>query len=576
MDKFPLETLRHSAAHVMAAAVKQLFPDVKFDIGPSTEDGFYYDFDMEHRLVPEDLPKIEKAMKKLRGKALEFEKTEMSREAAEEMLKADGQCYKLQRLADIPEGDAITFYKCGDFIDLCRGPHVENTGQIGAVKLTSIAGSYFKGDEKNPMLQRIYGTCFATKEELSAHFAMLEEAKKRDHRKLGKELDLFSFSENVGPGLVLWHPKGAFIRQTFENFWREEHYKNGYDQLYTPHIGRSNLWETSGHLDFYAEGMYAPMEIDDANYYTKPMNCPFHIEIYKSQIRSYRELPLRWAELGTVYRYEKSGVLHGLLRVRGFTQDDAHIICTPEQIEDEIYEVLRFSLEIWKAFGFTDIKPYLATRPEKAVGEPERWDVALTSLEKAVKKAGLECEIDEGGGAFYGPKIDLKIKDAIGREWQTTTIQFDFNEPERFDMTYVGEDGQRHRPFMVHRALFGSLERFFGILLEHYAGAFPLWLAPVQAEIIPITERQHEMAKKIRTELRSRGLRVEIDDRSASMGAKIKDARNQRIQYMLIIGDQELENGTISVRNRKDGQLGELTVKEVAEKMLFEIDNKLN
>jgi threonyl-tRNA synthetase len=387
---------------------------------------------------------------------------------------------------------------------------------------------------------------------------------------------LFSFSENVGPGLVLWHPKGAFIRQTFENFWREEHYKNGYDQLYTPHIGRSNLWETSGHLDFYAEGMYAPMEIDDTNYYTKPMNCPFHIEIYKSQIRSYRELPLRWAELGTVYRYEKSGVLHGLLRVRGFTQDDAHIICTPEQIEDEIYEVLRFSLEIWKAFGFTEIKPYLATRPEKAVGEPERWDVALASLEKAVKKAGLECEVDEGGGAFYGPKIDLKIKDAIGREWQTTTIQFDFNEPERFDMTYVGEDGQRHRPFMVHRALFGSLERFFGILLEHYAGAFPLWLAPVQAEIIPITERQHEMAKKICAELRSRGLRVEIDDRSASMGAKIKDARNQRIQYMLIIGDQELENGTISVRNRKDGQLGELTVKEVAEKMLFEIDNKLN
>jgi len=576
MDKFPLETLRHSAAHVMAAAVKQLFPDVKFDIGPSTEDGFYYDFDMEHRLVPEDLKKIEKVMKKIRGKALEFEKTEMSRQAAEEMLKADGQCYKLQRLADIPEGDAITFYKCGDFIDLCRGPHVENTSQIGAVKLTSIAGSYFKGDEKNPMLQRIYGTSFATKEELSAHFAMLEEAKKRDHRKLGKELDLFSFSENVGPGLVLWHPKGAFIRQTFENFWREEHYKNGYDQLYTPHIGRSNLWETSGHLDFYAEGMYAPMEIDESNYYTKPMNCPFHIEIYKSRIRSYRELPLRWAELGTVYRYEKSGVLHGLLRVRGFTQDDAHIICTPEQIEDEIYEVLRFSLEIWKEFGFTEIKPYLATRPEKAVGEPERWELALTSLEKAVKKAGLECEVDEGGGAFYGPKIDLKIKDAIGREWQTTTIQFDFNEPERFDMTYVGEDGQRHRPFMVHRALFGSIERFFGILLEHYAGAFPLWLAPVQAEIIPITDRQHEMAKKICSELRSGGLRVEVDDRSASMGAKIKDARNNRVQYMLIIGDQELENGTISVRNRKDGQLGEMTVKEVAEKMLFEIDNKLN
>ena len=576
MDKFPLETLRHSAAHVMATAVKQLFPDAKFDIGPSTEDGFYYDFDMEHRLVPEDLKKIEKVMKKLRGKKLPFEKTEMTRKAAKTMLYDDKQDYKLHRLADIPEGDTITFYQCGDFIDLCRGPHVDNSGQIGAVKLTSIAGSYFKGDENNPMLQRIYGTTFATKEELSAHFQQLEEAKKRDHRKLGKELDLFSFSDSVGPGLVLWHPKGAFIRQTFEDFWRGEHYKNGYEQLYTPHIGRSELWETSGHLDFYAESMYAPIEIDDSEYYAKPMNCPFHIEIYKSKLRSYRELPLRWAELGTVYRHEKSGVLHGLLRVRGFTQDDAHIICTPEQIEDEITEVLRFSLEIWKAFGFTDIKPYLATRPEKAVGDPARWELALKSLKSAVKNAGLECEIDEGGGAFYGPKIDLKIKDAIGREWQTTTIQFDFNLPERFDMTYVGDDGQKHQPFMVHRALFGSLERFFGILVEHYAGAFPLWLAPIQAKIIPITDRQHEMAEKVRLELRSKGLRVEIDDRSTSMGAKIKDARNERVQYMLIIGDQELESGTVSVRNRKDGQLGELTVKEVAEKMLFEIDNKLN
>ncbi len=576
MDKFPLETLRHSAAHVMAAAVKQLFPDAKFDIGPSTEDGFYYDFDMEHRLVPEDLKKIEKVMKKLRGKKLTFEKTEMTREAAKLMLYTDKQEYKLHRLADIPEGDTITFYQCGDFIDLCRGPHVDNSGQIGAVKLTSIAGSYFKGDENNPMLQRIYGTTLAGKEELSAHFQLLEEAKKRDHRKLGKELDLFSFSDSVGPGLVLWHPKGAFIRQTFEDFWRGEHYKNGYEQLYTPHIGRSELWETSGHLDFYAEGMYAPMVIDDSEYYAKPMNCPFHIEIYKSKLRSYRELPLRWAELGTVYRHEKSGVLHGLLRVRGFTQDDAHIICTPEQIEDEITEVLRFSLEIWKAFGFTDIKPYLATRPEKAVGDPARWELALKSLEKAVKNAGLECEIDEGGGAFYGPKIDLKIKDAIGREWQTTTIQFDFNLPERFDMTYIGDDGQKHQPFMVHRALFGSLERFFGILIEHYAGAFPLWLAPVQAKIIPITDRQHEMAEKIRLELRSNGLRVEVDDRSTSMGAKIKDARNERVQYMLIIGDQEVENGLVSVRNRKDGQLGELTIKEVAEKMQFEIDNKLN
>jgi threonyl-tRNA synthetase len=531
---------------------------------------------MEHRLVPEDLKKIEKAMKKIRGKKLEFIKTEMNREEAEAMLIADKQEYKLQRLADIPEGEKITFYQCGDFIDLCRGPHVEHTGQIGAVKLTAVAGSYFKGDENNPMLQRIYGTTFETKEELSAYFQMLEEAQKRDHRKLGKDLDLFSFSEHVGPGLVLWHPKGAFVRQSFEGFWRDEHYKNGYDLLYTPHVGRSQLWETSGHLDFYAEGMYAPMEIDNCDYYAKPMNCPFHIEIYKSRIRSYRELPCRWAELGTVYRYEKSGTLHGLLRVRGFTQDDAHIICTPEQIEDEIAEVIRFSLSIWKAFGFKDIKPYLATRPEKAVGEPERWDLAIKSLEKAVKKSGLECEVDEGGGAFYGPKIDLKIKDAIGREWQTTTIQFDFNLPERFDMTYIGEDGQKHRPFMVHRALFGSIERFFGILVEHYAGAFPLWLAPVQAVIIPITDRQHERAREVCKELRSQGLRVEVDDRSSSMGAKIKDARNDRIQYMLVIGDQELEDGSLAVRNRSEGQLGALSVKEVAEKMQFEIDNKLN
>jgi threonyl-tRNA synthetase len=559
----------------MAAAVQQLFPDVKFDIGPSTDDGFYYDFDMDHRLTPEDLKNIEKAIKKLINQKLEFKYSEMTREEAEEMLKAKGQTFKLERLGDIPEGEKITFYTCGEFSDLCRGPHVENSGQIGAVKLLSVAGSYFKGHEQNPMLQRIYGTAFPTKEELHAYLMQMEEAKKRDHRKLGKELSLFSFSDNVGPGLVLWHPKGAFIRNTLENFWREEHYKNGYDLLYTPHIGRSDLWKTSGHLDFYADAMYAPMEIDNADYYTKPMNCPFHIEIFKSKMRSYRELPLRWAELGTVYRYEKSGVLHGLMRVRGFTQDDAHIVCTPEQIEDEIAEVLRFSLYIWEALGFTEIKPYLATRPEKAVGEPERWEKAMVSLEKAVKKAGLVCEMDEGGGAFYGPKIDLKVKDAIGREWQTTTIQFDFNLPERFDMTYVGEDGQRHRPFMVHRALFGSLERFFGILVEHFAGAFPMWLAPVQGRIMPITERQHEFAAKVYEELKAQGLRVELDDRSASVGAKIKDARHDRIPYMLIIGDREVENGEVAVRNRREGQLGEMSVKEVAEKMRLEVDNKI-
>lgn len=575
MSKFPIETIRHSAAHIMAAAVQELYPDAKFDIGPSTDDGFYYDFDMTHRLTPDDLKSIEKAMQKLCNKKLPFEISEMNRSDAEELLRSKGQTYKLERLADIPEGEKITFYTCGEFADLCRGPHVEHSGQIGAFKLMSVAGSYFRGKEDNPMLQRIYGTAFPSKQELNAYLQQIEEAKKRDHRKLGRELDLFSFSENVGPGLVLWHPKGAFIRNTFETFWKEQHYRNGYDMLYTPHIGRSDLWQTSGHLDFYHDAMYAPMEIDKVDYYAKPMNCPFHIEIYKSKIRSYRELPLRWSELGTVYRYEKSGVLHGLLRVRGFTQDDAHIICTPEQIEDEIAEVLRFSLDIWKAFGFTEIKPYLATRPEKAVGEPERWEKALMSLEKAVVKAGLDCEMDEGGGAFYGPKIDLKIKDAIGREWQTSTIQFDFNLPERFDMTYVGEDGRKHRPFMVHRALLGSIERFFGILVEHYAGAFPLWLAPEQARIMPITINQHDYAKQVFNSMRQAGLRVELDARSESIGAKIKDARNQRIPYMLIIGEREAEAGSVAVRSRREGELGAIPLSDVIIKLQQDIEKKI-
>ncbi len=575
MAKFDLETLRHSAAHLMAAAVQELYQDVKFDIGPATEDGFYYDFDMSHRLTPEDLETIEQAMRTLVNKRLPFERFELSRAEAEAMLTGKGQTYKLERLADVPEGQVISFYKLGDFVDLCRGPHVENSGQIGAFKLISIAGSYYRGDEKNPMLQRIYGTAFEDKKTMHDYFQMLEEAKKRDHRKLGKELDLFSMSDMIGPGLVLWHPKGAFIRYTFESYWRDAHYQNGYDMIFTPHIGRSTLWETSGHLDFYKDSMYSPMEVDEQDYFVKPMNCPFHIEIYKARLRSYRELPLRWAELGTVYRYEKSGTLHGLLRVRGFTQDDAHIICTPEQIEDEIAEVLKFSLQVWKDFGFKDIKPYLSTRPEKAVGEPERWDIAIQSLKKAVDKIGLECEVDEGGGAFYGPKIDLKIKDAIGREWQTSTIQFDFNLPERFDMTYIGEDGRKHRPFMVHRALLGSIERFFGILTEHYAGAFPLWLAHEHARVLPITDRQHDFAREVERELKKRGFRVTLDDRSESVNSKIKDARNERIHYMLVIGEREVENGTVAVRSRNEGQLGEMNIDQITDKMRFEIDHKV-
>ena len=575
MAKFPLETIRHSASHLMAAAVLELYPDVKFDIGPSTEDGFYYDFDFgTAKLTPEDLVKIEEKMTGLAAEKLPLTRFELTREEAVKLLTEKKQNFKLERLADIPEGEAISFYQLGNFVDLCRGPHVDNTGDIGAFKLTSIAGSYYRGKESNPMLTRIYGTAFSDKKELREYLQKIEEAKKRDHRKIGKELDLFSVSETVGPGLVLWHPRGALIRNLIETFWRGEHMANGYDLLYTPHIGRANLWETSGHLGFYKDSMYSPMEIDDVDYFVKPMNCPFHIEIYKSRVRSYRELPCRWAELGTVYRYEKSGVLHGLMRVRGFTQDDAHIICTPEQIESEIEEVLRFCLHIWKTFQFKEIKAYLSTRPEKAVGDPARWEQAQKSLVNAIEKSGLAYEVDEGGGAFYGPKIDLKVKDAIGREWQTSTIQFDFNLPERFQINYIGEDGQRHQPYMVHRALFGSLERFFGILIEHFAGAFPAWLAPEQVRLIPITERQHEYCLNAAKELRKAGFRVECDIRKESMGAKIKDARNMRIPFMAVVGDKEMQN-TFSIRSRREDQLGEMDLATFVKKLQNDVENKL-
>ncbi len=575
MEPLALDTIRHSASHVMAAAVQRLFPDAKFDIGPATEDGFYYDFDIEHRLVPEDLERIEKEMAKIVSEKLPFECAEMSREQAHALLSEKGQKYKLERLGDIPEGQKITFYTCAGFSDLCRGPHVSHSGQIGDFRLLSIAGAYFRGSENNPMLQRIYGTSFSSSKELRKYLDFIEEAKKRDHRRLGKDLELFMFSEDVGPGLVLWQTKGARIRNTIEEYWRSEHYKNGYELIYTPHIGLSNLWEKSGHLSFYKDAMYSPMKIDEREYFVKPMNCPFHIQIYNVRNRSYRELPLRWAELGTVYRYEKGGVLHGLLRVRGFTQDDAHIICAPEQIESEICEVLNFSLKVWRDFGFKEIKAYLATRPEKSVGEPERWEQAILSLRKAVSACGLECETDEGGGAFYGPKIDLKIKDALGREWQTSTIQFDFNLPERFDMSYTGNDGQRHRPYMVHRALFGSLERFFGILIEHYSGAFPLWLAPEQARVMPVAESASEYAGQIASRLKESGIRCTTDLGSEKIGAKIKDARNQRIPYMLVVGEKEMADGTIAARNRKDGELGALSFDALLARMKNEIQEKV-
>ena len=571
MPDSDLSTMRHSAAHIMAAAVQSLWPDTKFDIGPCTDDGFYYDFDMEHRLSNEDLKEIEKIMRKMLGRKLPFERREVSRQEAQQFFAEKKQTFKLSRLEDIPENEAVSLYQCGDFTDLCRGPHVEHSGQIGAVKLLSVAGSYLRGDEKNPMLQRIYGTAFSSKEELQAWLTAIEEAKKRDHRRIATEMELFSTHEEIGPGLVCWHPNGARIRNTIETFWKAAHYAHGYEMLYTPHVGRSTLWETSGHLDFYREGMYSSMDIDGDPYYVKPMNCPFHIMVYKSRPRSYRELPCRWAELGTVYRYEKAGVLHGLMRVRGFTQDDAHIICTPEQIEAEIREVLRFSMYIWKCFGFKEIKAYLATRPAKAVGDPARWEQAIQSLLSAVNAEGVQCDVDEGGGAFYGPKLDLKIKDALGREWQTTTIQFDFNLPERFDISYIGSDGQKHQPYMVHRALLGSLERFFGILIEHYAGAFPTWLAPEQVRILPISEKFEEYASKIAAQLREKQIRTGIDLEADPIGGKIRRARGQRIPYLLVVGEKELENGSVAVRSRANGEEGAVPFQEFLERIQKEI-----
>ncbi|KAA0257243.1 threonine--tRNA ligase [Deferribacter autotrophicus] len=548
-DKEGLEILRHSTAHLMAQAVKRLFKNVKVTIGPTIEDGFYYDFDIDTPFTEDDLEKIEAEMAKIAKENLPIRRKELTKEEAIELFKKLGEDYKVEIINELDE-DIVSVYEQGEFVDLCRGPHLESTGKIKYFKLLSVAGAYWRGDENNKMLQRIYGTAWFKKSELDEYLHRLEEAKKRDHRKLGKELELFSTFDEIGAGLICWFPKGARIRSVIESFWKEEHYKNGYEMLYTPHIGKSTLWETSGHLAFYQENMYSPMDIEGNNYYIKPMNCPFHIMVYKSKVRSYRDLPLRWAELGTVYRYERSGVLHGLLRVRGFTQDDAHIICTQEQIVDEIKEVLRFSLKMWENFGFDQIKGYIATRPEKSVGDDEMWEKATHSLENAIKDSGIEFELDEGGGAFYGPKIDLKIKDAIGREWQMTTIQFDFNLPERFDMTYVDKDGKEKRPFMVHRALLGSLERFFGVLIEHYAGAFPFWLAPIQIRIINVSDAQYDYCKDIENRLRKEGFRVEFDSRNEKIGYKIREAQLQKIPHMIIIGNNEVEAEKVSVRLR--------------------------
>lgn len=548
-----LHKVRHSMAHVMAEAVLQMFPDAQIAIGPAIENGFYYDFDLPRNLVPADLDEITERMKQIIAEKKDFVRRVVSRTEAQEEFS--DQAYKLELLKAIPEDEDVSIYEQGEFKDLCRGPHVENTRQLNpaAFKLLSIAGAYWRGKETNPMLTRIYGTAWTNPKDLRLHLKHLEDIEKRDHRKLGKELDLFSLHEQAGPGLVYWHPKGARIRLAIEDFWRAEHYKNGYEMVFTPHVGKSWLWETSGHLDFYKESMYPQMEMDKADYYAKPMNCPFHIMIYNNTKHSYRELPCRWAELGTVYRYEKAGALHGLLRVRGFTQDDAHIICTPSQVEDEILEVLRFSLFMLRSFGFKDIRAYLSTMPEKSVGSKEDWDLATASLRKAIEAEHLEYEVDEGGGAFYGPKIDLKIKDAIGREWQLSTVQFDFNEPERFDMTFVDSDGAEKRPFMVHRALLGSIERFFGVLLEHYAGAFPPWLAYEQVRVIPVAEPFNEYGRKLVDGLKKQGFRVSGDFSTDRMNAKIRNAQQEKIPYMLVVGEKEQEAGAVSVRYR-DGK----------------------
>jgi threonyl-tRNA synthetase len=563
-----LEVLRHSTAHAMAQAVVELYPGSKLTIGPPIENGFYYDIEVKGRITDEDLPRIEEKMREVVGRDLPIKREEISKAEAEELYKNNP--YKWEIVCDLEDGD-VTIYRQGEFFDLCRGPHVPSTGRLGAFKLQNIAGAYWRGDENKPMLTRIYGTAWPTEKELKAHLRSLEEAKARDHRKLGRELNLFSISEEVGPGLILWHPKGAMVRVLIEDFSRKAHLENGYEWVFSPHIGRSGLWETSGHLDFYAENMYSPMDIEGEDYYAKPMNCPFHIQIFKSRMRSYRDLPKRYAEYGAVYRYERSGVLHGLTRVRGFTQDDAHIFCRPDQVEEEIGDALEFSLFILRTLGLTDFTPYLATRPEKYVGELEDWDRATEALRKAVESHNVPYQVDKGGGAFYGPKIDLKVNDALGREWQLSTIQFDFNLPERFDLEYIGEDGQAHRPYMVHRALLGSMERFFGVLIEHYNGAFPTWLAPVQAVVIPVADRHLPYAREVGARLTAEGFRVEVDGAPMSMQKKIRENAKQKIPYLLIVGDAEEGEGTVNVRKRGEKEQEAQAIKEFAECMRVEV-----
>ena len=556
-----LETIRHSCAHLMAQAVQELFPGTQVTIGPVIEDGFFYDFSRKEAFVPEDLEKIEKRMKELAAADYPIVRSEISREEAIKKFSETGETFKVEIIESIDPNEPITVYSQGDWGDLCGGPHVQSTNKIKAFKLLHTSSAYWRGDERNPVLQRIYGTAWNTEKELRLYLKRLEEAKKRDHRRLGKELDLFSVSDDIGPGLILWHPKGARIRHLMEEFWKKEHFKHGYEMVISPHAAKIDLWKTSGHTEFYKDNMFSNMDIEGREYVMKPMNCPFHIQIYKTKLRSYRDLPVRFGELGTVYRYERSGVLHGLLRVRGFTQDDAHLFCRPSQIEQEITNVLDLIIFILQSFGFHEYKIYLSTRPEKYVGSDEGWESATKALETALNNKNLDFEVDPGEGVFYGPKIDIKIKDSLNRYWQVSTVQVDFNLPEKFDISYIEEDGQRCKPIMLHRALMGSLERFFGCLIEHYAGAFPLWLAPVQVILLPITDKHAEYTEKIAQQLEDSGIRVEKDLRNEKIGFKIREAQLQKIPYMVVLGDKEVESSTLGVRRRRSKDTRTLDLK---------------
>jgi len=568
---FDLARMRHSTAHVMAEAVQEIFPDAKFAIGPAIANGFYYDMELPRPLTPDDLKEIEKRMRHHKKKNEVFERKEVSRAEALEIFKDNP--YKVELIEAFPEGETITTYHQGDFLDLCRGPHVKSTREIGPFKLQSVAGAYWRGDEKRPMLQRIYGTAWFTQEELDDYLHKLEEAQRRDHRRLGKELDLYSVSEEIGPGLILWHPKGAMIRYLVEQFEQQEQLARGYDLVYTPHIASEKIYKISGHLETYGENMYSPMSIEDVDYYLKPMNCPGHIMIYKNQVHSYRELPIRLAELGTVYRYERSGTLHGMLRVRGFTQDDSHIFCTHDQVVEEVAAVIDLAVHMTNSFGY-QFQAYLGTKPEKAIGDDRVWEEATNALKQALASRGLDYILDEGEGAFYGPKIDIKWLDALGRPWTGPTIQVDFNLPERFDINYIGEDGERHRTAMIHRTLLGSMERFVGGLVEHYAGAFPAWLAPVQAVIIPITDDQVDFSKGVMDTLKAAGLRTNVDTSSGRMQAKIRNAQLQKVPYMLVIGGREAEADSVAVRLRSGEDLGAMKVDDFLKLVLPVIETK--